>query len=178
MHEIFVNEKTTKDRQYNAKSAEEKYANVAEFQDFKRRVWDVNHENVPQPSTWFPSRNRAVDEDDDLVVDQEIQSLKCPITLTLLEKPVRNTHCVHVYSLDAIKELVRQGRGKCNCPVAGCAAEVTMKGVREDKAMARKIREEKAREDERVAEGRGNVQEITEGMSEIIYEEDDVKLER
>ena len=52
-----------------------------------------------------------------------------------------------------------------------------MKGVREDKAMARKIREEKAREDERVAERQGNVEEITEEMSEIIYEEDDVKLE-
>ena len=73
---------------------------------------------------------------------------------------------------------MRQGHGKCDCPVAGCAAEVTMKGVREDKAMARKVREEKAREDERVAEGRSDAQEITEGMSEIIYEEDDVKLER
>jgi E3 SUMO-protein ligase NSE2 len=128
---------------------------------------------MPPPATWFGTETI----DDDIVVDQEIQSLKCPITLTLLEKPVRNTNCVHVYSLNAIKELVRQGRGKCECPVAGCAAEVTMDGVREDKVMARKIREEMAREEERENERPHDVQELTEGMSEIVYEDDDIKFE-
>jgi E3 SUMO-protein ligase NSE2 len=128
---------------------------------------------MPPPATWFGTETI----DDDIVVDQEIQSLKCPITLTLLEKPVRSTNCVHVYSLDAIKELVRQGRGKCECPVAGCAAEVTMDGIREDKVMARKIREEMAREEERENERPRNVQELTEGISEIVYEDDDIKFE-
>jgi SUMO ligase MMS21 Smc5/6 complex component len=84
---------------------------------------------------------------------------------------------VHVYSLGAIKELVTLGRRKCNCPVAGCAAEVTMDSIREDKVMARKVREEKIREEERRNEGPRNVQELNEEMSEIIYEEDDIKLE-
>jgi len=84
-----------------------------------------------------------------------------------------------VYSLDAIKELVRHGGGSCMCPVSGCEAQVTMEGVREDKVMARKIREEKARQEERLTMDGREIQELTEGMSEVIYEDDDdVKVER
>lgn len=105
----------------------------------------------------------------------QIQSLKCPITLTLLENPVRNDKCPHVYSFDAIKELVRQGRGHCKCPVSGCSAVVTMKGVREDKVTARKVREERKRIEEREQEGRAKVQEVGEDSSMMIDE--DVKFE-
>jgi E3 SUMO-protein ligase NSE2 len=152
------------------KSPAEKYGNVSEFLDFKRRVWDVKHANQPAPATWFPTATigTAMEEDDDLILDQEIQSLKCPITLSLLEKPVRNDNCVHVYSLNAIKELVRQGRGHCKCPVAGCSAEVTMKSVKEDKAMARRVMLEKNRLEERMDEERDEVHEIPDGTSMII----------
>ena len=115
-----------------------------------------------------------MDVDDDLIIDQEIQSLKCPITLSLLEKPVRNDNCPHVYSLDAIKELVRHGHGQCKCPVAGCVADVNVKSVREDKAMARRVELEKNRLEERMDEGPDDVHEITEGTSMII---EDLKLE-
>ena len=111
------------------------------------------------------------------MLGQEIQSLKCPITLTLLEKPVRNTTCPHVYSLEAIKQLINHGRGSCECPVPGCGARVTLNSIREDKVMARKVREEKAREEERANEQSREVHELTEGMSEIVYEDDEVKLE-
>jgi len=172
-----------RDAEYNSKPPAEKYANISEYQDFKRRVWDVKHPNQPEPSSWFtldataPGADTADadDEDEDIVMGAQIQSLKCPITLTLLENPVRNDKCPHVYSLDAIKELVKQGRGHCTCPVAGCSAVVTMKGVREDKVMARKVREERIRIEEREQEGRGEVQEVGEGSSMMIDE--DVKFE-
>ena len=161
-------------RQYNAKSPEEKYAHVAEYQDFKRGVWDINHKNIPQPESWFTTA--TANENDDIVVGQEIQSLNCPITLTLLEKPVRNTKCVHVYSLEAIRELVRQGGGKCKCPVSGCVEEVVMERVREDKVMERKVREERRRREERSTEGWGDALEVNEGISEIDFEDEDVKF--
>ena len=162
------------------KSPEEKYANKTEYQDFKRRLWDIKHPDEDAPATWFSADTRGTiaPDDDDIIVGHQVQSLKCPLTLQLLEKPMRNTTCPHVYSLDAIKELVRNGRGICPCPVSGCNSEVTMAGIREDKVMARKVRQEKERAEERMeAEGR-DVQDITEGMSEIIYEDDDLKIER
>jgi E3 SUMO-protein ligase NSE2 len=171
LHEIYVNETINRDKQYNSKSAEEKYANVAEFMDFKRRVWDVHHPNIPQPASWFASDSGQGSIDDDIVVDQEIQSLKCPITLMLLEKPVRNSTCPHVYSLDAIKELARHSYGECECPVAGCPAIVRMEQLREDKVMARKVREEKSREDERAANRITESHVLTDEESEIVLED-------
>jgi SUMO ligase MMS21 Smc5/6 complex component len=179
LHETFLAETRTQDNEYQEKSLEDKYGNITEFKDFKRRLWDVQHPNEPAPETWFTDPLAAVvPEDDDIVLDQEIQSLKCPLTLQLLEKPMRNTKCPHVYSLDAIRELVRHGGGQCLCPVSGCEAVITMAGIREDKVMARKVREEKAREEERFGSEGREVQDLNEGMSEVIYDDDDVKVER
>jgi SUMO ligase MMS21 Smc5/6 complex component len=58
---------------------------------------------------------------------------------------VRNTACPHVYSLEAIRELVRHGRGMIACPVAGCGEQVSMGSVKEDKGMARRVRVERER---------------------------------
>ena len=176
LHEIYINEVQGRDALNAGKSPAEKFGNVSEFLDFKRRVWDVKHANQPAPPSWFPATGNAEAEvvDDDLIIGQEIQSLKCPITLSLLENPVRNNNCPHVYSLDAIKELVRQGHGQCKCPVAGCMADVTLKSVREDKAMARRVELEKNRLEERMDEGPDEVHEITEGTSMII---EDLKVE-
>jgi E3 SUMO-protein ligase NSE2 len=53
-------------------------------------------------------------------------TVKCPITQTYLEKPVKNKQCGHVYSKDAITSMIRtsarQGRN-CSCPVAGCVVQ-------------------------------------------------------
>ena len=172
-----MNQVEQRDATNAGKTPAEKYGNVAEYLDFKRRVWDVKHENQPAPATWFPTATDADhdDEDDDLIIGQEIQSLKCPITLQLLEKPVRNENCVHVYSHDAIKELIRHGQGgRCKCPVAGCSAIVSMKTLREDKAMARRVQLEKNRLEERMEEEPEDVHEITEGTSMIV---EDLKVE-
>jgi E3 SUMO-protein ligase NSE2 len=156
----------------------EKYAHIAEYQDFKRRVWDVQHPDmdIGAPETWFGD-DAQEEMDDDIVLGQHIQSLNCPITLMRLEKPVKNTKCPHVYSLDAIQQLVRHGHGSCKCPVSGCQADVTMEGVKEDKVMARKLREDKAREEERAADGDREVQDITEEMSEVVYDGEEMKAE-
>ena len=172
MHDKYTATVKSLDETYDAKTPRDKYEHISEFQDFKRRVWDINHQNQPPPASWFGTDTV---EDDDIVVDQEIQSLNCPITLTLLENPVRNATCPHVYSRAAIVELIRHGRGQIKCPVAGCGANVTEKQLKEDKVMARKIREEKAREEERVATARQDALEVSEGMSDVIYE--DIKAE-
>lgn len=112
-----------------------------------------------------------------MVIGSEIQSLKCPITLQLLEKPVRNAGCPHVYSLEAIRQLIRHGGVEgIKCPVSGCEAEVSMASVREDKSMARRVREERERiELEREVGGR-DVQEVGDESMDF-GEEEEVKVE-
>jgi SUMO ligase MMS21 Smc5/6 complex component len=163
------------DAAYAAKTPREKYENIAEYRDFKRGVWDIHHKNQPPPISWFVSPDTAM-EDDDVVVDQEIQSLKCPLTLVLLEKPVRNKQCPHVYSLDAIKQVIKNSGGSCVCPISGCGTIVTLNSIREDKAMARKVRDEKERLEEAAAEGMRDVQDLYTDGTQTMYE--DIKIER
>ena len=126
------------------------------------------HHTTPPPPSWFED----APQDEDIVIGQETVSLKCPITLTLLEKPVRSINCPHVFSLDAIKELIKLGRGECECPVPGCAAQITLNTVREDRIMARRVMEEKAREEQRVLAQRMDTQDVS--QNEIVV--DDVKF--
>lgn len=89
---------------------------------------------------------------------------------------MRNTNCPHVYSLEAIRQLISMDRGgKIKCPVSGCESEVSMRSVKEDKSMARRVREERERiEMEREVGGR-EVQEVH--GDESMYFEEGVKLE-
>lgn len=169
MHEKYAECLKSLDNAYATKTPREKYDNATEYQDFKRRVWDVNHANVPAPRSWFDAA--SAEDDDDIVVGQEIQSLKCPLTLRLLEEPVRNSLCPHVYSKAAIFEIILVSGGSVPCPVAGCSARVTRAQLREDKIMARKVREEQARD----ADASRVVEDVD--VVEDLEETEDIKLE-
>ncbi|KAL7556574.1 hypothetical protein ACA910_016216 [Epithemia clementina (nom. ined.)] len=57
---------------------------------------------------------------------------RCPITAQVLENPVRNKVCGHVYSRKGIELLLQQMRQrkatvKCPCPVAGCNNQAVTK---------------------------------------------------
>ena len=85
-------------------------------------------------------RRRSSDDDDLEVLPPTQESaqnaLVCPITLTLLEKPVRNKLCKHLYSRDAILTQInfhsRRKGTRCKCPVSGCANENVTKDQLED----------------------------------------------
>jgi hypothetical protein len=60
------------------------------------------------------------------------KSLKCPITMVLLEEPVKNKTCKHVYSKAGIMQLMGQ-KGFCKCPVPGCGNhQVTLVQLEKD----------------------------------------------
>lgn len=63
-------------------------------------------------------------EDNDIAIVHQSgtqSTLNCPITTVLLEEPVKNKACGHVYSHAAILNMIhQQRRGSCKCPVVGC----------------------------------------------------------
>lgn len=66
-------------------------------------------------------------DDDEIEVQYNMASqrnlLTCPITTTLMENPVKNKVCGHVYSRDGIENYIQQRRRSrlsCPCPVPGC----------------------------------------------------------
>lgn len=79
----------------------------------------------------------ASDEDADIVISRATQSCICPISQREFEEPVRNPACGHVYSNQAIRQLV--GNDTASCPVAGCRASVNIRSLQPDAEMEARL---------------------------------------
>lgn len=93
------------------------------------------------------------DEDDDLEMvgdaagNNHGADLKCPITTTYYDQPLKNNKCGHVYSKEGIEQLLR-GHGKKKCPVAGCTNDDVQKNqLVEDVEMAMRVKRYKKKEE-------------------------------
>lgn len=87
------------------------------------------------------------DGDEDLqvlpTVGDSVSQLKCPIMGTLMEDPVRNTFCGHVYSKQAILQHLKRDK---RCPVFGCNnVQVTRQQLEDDRETVQSVRREKIR---------------------------------
>ncbi|KAG0225883.1 hypothetical protein BGX31_007472 [Mortierella sp. GBA43] len=99
-----------------------------ELLEMRRKVWDVHHNMQPIPTAGGGSSSGSGanagdngDEEDDvemMVVENNHQSFKCPITTNYLEDPVTSSLCKHTFSKVAIMELIHsRGQLKAMCPV-------------------------------------------------------------
>jgi hypothetical protein len=76
-----------------------------------------------------------------------VSALKCPLTGTLLEDPVKNSVCGHAYSKAAILDHLRRAKGKV-CPMVGCHnRRVTMDQLVPDLELTQLVRRHKRRSD-------------------------------
>ncbi|CAK7200768.1 hypothetical protein SEUCBS139899_003467 [Sporothrix eucalyptigena] len=84
------------------------------------------------------------DEDDDLVVQREVISFLCPLSLVTMKDPYRSRVCKHTFEHSAILEYLRSGpvatrNQPKKCPQTGCAVEYTAKDLVPDTEMRRRI---------------------------------------
>ena len=100
------------------------------------------------------SKTTGEDDDDDLEMvggdaALDVNKLKCPITTMLLDQPLRNTVCHHVYSKAGIDQLLKAaGRRREKCPVAGCTnGDLQRNQLVEDIQVGMLVKRYKAREE-------------------------------
>ena len=125
---------------------------------------------LPHSSTWFShledpgtgsdggretaSRTPAVPEDDDIEIDRERISLKCPLTLLPFQDPVTSTKCPHSFEKTAIEDMIRrstfmvdadhsratghQRARAVQCPV--CTVMLTLGDIKPDVALLRRVK--------------------------------------
>lgn len=129
-------------------------------------------------------------DSDDIAIERERISLKCPLTLLSFQDPVTSTKCPHSFEREAITDMIsrssryapdpaRRGRRlrAVKCPV--CSNLLTMEDLRTDAALLRKVRraeEMQAREADDRMEGSGRrrgANEVTLGSDEVSGEESD-----
>lgn len=169
-----------------------RYAQNNTYVGFYRIVHNSKHPGdeippVPHPSTWFshlesptaaeggasPVHGRIRDdgqspddEDEEVAIERERISLKCPLTFSTFEDPVKSTKCVHSFERQAIEDLIRnstmtiaagdqdfQGGGRgararrvraVQCPV--CSVTLTLNNLKRDPVLLRRVLRAKAAE--------------------------------
>jgi hypothetical protein len=176
--QVFKERLQQKKDEYQSLTLASRYSKHNDYIGFKRTVHDAIHGDdgppLPPPSKWFdkergsPAPGTQVptngveaeqdeESDDDIAIQREKISTKCPLTFTELKDPVTSTKCPHTFERNAIIALIQQStsdvRGypirarhlnnearAVQCPVAGCPATLTGKDLRVDQALVRKIR--------------------------------------
>lgn len=143
--EMFSDRMTREQDRYTSLSLTARYARHNEYRDFKRVVHDARHgDTIPlgHEDTWFTEAGapalgvtQVVNEDeDDIVIDREKVSTKCPITFQTLKEPYTSTKCggrgggQHTFEKSAILDMIRTsgsqfgtgGKKSVACPISGC----------------------------------------------------------
>ncbi|KAJ5956002.1 hypothetical protein N7501_010281 [Penicillium viridicatum] len=180
-------------------SLTERYASNNSYIGFYRMVHDSKFPGddvppLPHSSTWFehmedentqsgaPARTRnqnrrasPAGSDDDIAIERERISLKCPLTLTPYQDPVTSTKCPHSFEREAIMDMIKRSpttiappasrRGQrrvhvVKCPV--CSIPLTADDLRPDPVLLRRVRraqelQEREEEDDHL-EGDGRKQ--------------------
>ncbi|KAJ5093895.1 Zinc finger RING/FYVE/PHD-type [Penicillium angulare] len=184
----------TEGERWKELSLTERYAGHNSYVGFYRMVHDAKFPNeeappLPHSSTWFEhledsnaptpaghqtrsARNRrqpSDESDDDIAIQRERISMKCPLTLLPYQDPVTSTKCPHSFEREAILDMIRgssmtvpgPGRGRVRalkCPV--CSTTLTKDDLRSDAVLLRRVRraeEVAAREAEDQLEGQSQL---------------------
>lgn len=138
------------------KNLDERIQEIMNAKQAQSRSRDIQTEKYYQDiiAALGEDGNDAEDEDADIVIQQTAggtQSLNCPISLQLMENPVRSKTCKHSYSREGILAMIGNRRA-CQCPIAGCSnGNLSKSDLEEDKQMERLIKREKLRQQERQA---------------------------
>eukprot|EP00980_Cylindrotheca_fusiformis_P028292 scaffold22589_cov138-Cylindrotheca_fusiformis.AAC.55 len=114
----------------------------AEMKQLQRNSIEIHQEKMYLDTCLKLGEISAANQDDELEVMEAVStvSLKCPITAMLLQEPVRNKVCHHVYSKHAIQQYLQRNR---KCPCVGCGnTNVTLSQLEDDMATARLVRRE------------------------------------
>lgn len=189
---------TTETTNWQSLSLTQRYSTNNTYIGFYRMVHDAKHPGddippLPHASTWFrhledPSTAAApppsqrpqtrrhqstpAEDDEDIAIESERVSLKCPLTLLTFQEPLTSRKCPHSFEKQAIMDMIahspmmvpggggdRRNRVRAvKCPV--CSVVLTQEDLKRDAVLERRVRrmqrqQEEEDEDEDEDEDRG-----------------------
>ncbi|CAK7219275.1 hypothetical protein SBRCBS47491_003790 [Sporothrix bragantina] len=171
---LLTEERGVRAAAYDQLSAHQKYGLNNDYIAFKQvwhyGMYPDNDVPLPEANHWFNAAGEPVkygpnrgddgnagddnngaganggedDEDDDLVVQREVISFKCPLSLVTMVDPYRSKACKHTFERSAILEYLRGGPPATRnqpkkCPQTGCSVEFTAVDLVPDTIMRRRI---------------------------------------
>ncbi|EAW15991.1 SUMO ligase MMS21 [Aspergillus fischeri NRRL 181] len=170
---------------WTSQSLTQRYSTNNAYIGFYRIVHDAKHPGddippLPHASTWFAHmedphatttsttdqtsarrtrqrRSPSPADSDEIAIERERISLKCPLTLLPFRDPVTSTKCPHSFEREAITDMIahssttvpgppsrgRRNRIRCvKCPV--CSIVLTAEDLRSDPVLLRRVRRAEA----------------------------------
>jgi hypothetical protein len=138
-------------------------------------IEDTNTRSGTRASTRNQNRRPSAADSDDIAIERERISLKCPLTLTSYVDPVTSTKCPHSFEREAIMDMINRSQATIappaarreqqrirmvKCPV--CSSPLTANDLRPDPVLLRRVRraqelQEREEEDDHL-EGDGRKQ--------------------
>ncbi|KAL1903358.1 hypothetical protein Sste5346_000644 [Sporothrix stenoceras] len=176
---ILTEERAIRAANYDNMNAHQKYGLNNDYIAFKQMLhvsmYPDEDVQLPDASQWFNASGEPVpygpaaggangngegagdldgaDADEDLVVQREVISFKCPLSLVTMVDPYRSTVCKHTFEHSAISEYLRPAGGGRNagmepkkCPQTGCDKMYTAADIVPDTTMRRRIQQAAKRE--------------------------------
>ncbi|RBQ90780.1 hypothetical protein VDGD_05571 [Verticillium dahliae] len=171
IHDILQGVRADKAQAYAALPPYERYALNNDYAAFKKLWHDATLGDqdvpLPDPARWFDRDGNPVasarggarrgaggdghdgdgaDEDDDLVIEGEIQSFICPLSLQPLTQPFSNNKCSHTFQKESIQAWFAEMRNQeRTCPTTGCNVQLKLGDFYDDDLILRKILRQKRR---------------------------------
>ncbi|KAG1742395.1 uncharacterized protein EDB91DRAFT_310539 [Suillus paluster] len=130
--------------EFNDRTTRKKYGSNDQYVQFKQGIFEVQNPgvNIPPINDFIPrEEGDESDDDDDLEIGGVTQDFKCPITLTMLENPMKSSTCGHAFSGNAIRDyLARCPPAGKSCPAAGCSERLTMAMLVADSSLEKRVK--------------------------------------
>ncbi|ERT01910.1 hypothetical protein HMPREF1624_00205 [Sporothrix schenckii ATCC 58251] len=174
---ILREERAIRAAAYAEMTAHQKYGLNNDYIAFKQMLhvsmYPDDDVQLPDASQWFDAAGEPApygpgagsgagdsgdevggdNDDDDLVVQREVISFKCPLSLVVMQDPYRSNVCKHSFEHSAIMEYLRptgSSRSAAHvpkkCPQTGCTKEFTALDLVPDTTMRRRIQQAAKRE--------------------------------
>ncbi|PKS11383.1 hypothetical protein jhhlp_003146 [Lomentospora prolificans] len=102
-------------------------------------VFNYGHGGGQGGSNGIGEDEETMDDDEDIVIEREKVSTRCPLSLQEMKDPYTNSRCKHTFEKDAIMEFFGSAR-QVMCPQAGCSMTFTKRDLYPDRAMLARIR--------------------------------------
>ncbi|KAL5520041.1 hypothetical protein ACEPAG_1701 [Sanghuangporus baumii] len=140
---------------WQIKTTRQKYGKDEDYKKFKSSIYEVQHpdQGMPPLTSLIPAEEGDDSDDEEIAVGGVSQVYTCPLTLTILVKPVTSEICKHTFSQASIEEYLNHNRSlRKKCPAAGCSKLVCLSDFKFNPELERKVQAHVRREQRRQAE--------------------------
>lgn len=153
--ELYQREVDQAINELNGKTQRQRYGQHKLYERYRSKIWSALNEGpMPPLIDIIPAETDEVEEETDEIAvygGASKAEYKCPLTLRIMQNPMKSKVCQHAYEREAILDFL--GNSLKECP-AGCRTKLSKKDLYEDPDFTRECRNFSRRQERRLQRDR------------------------